>query len=63
MIVNPASGSGRTGRRWPEIARRAAAHGLEVEPRLDEFRVGVCTRRKRLAAPLIRAFWDSLDVR
>ena len=36
MIVNPASDGGRTGRRWPEIARRAAAHGLEVEPRLTE---------------------------
>ena len=36
MIVNPASDGGRTGRRWPEIARRAAAHGLDVEPRLTE---------------------------
>ena len=36
MIVNPASDSGRTARRWPEIARRAAEHGLDVEPRLTE---------------------------
>jgi diacylglycerol kinase (ATP) len=36
MIVNPASDSGRTARRWEEIARRAAAHGLDVEPRLTE---------------------------
>jgi diacylglycerol kinase (ATP) len=36
MIVNPASDSGRTARRWPEIARRAAAHGLDVEARLTE---------------------------
>jgi diacylglycerol kinase (ATP) len=36
MIVNPASDSGRTARRWPEIARRAAAHGLDVDARLTE---------------------------
>jgi diacylglycerol kinase (ATP) len=27
-LVNPASANGSTGRRWPEIAREAAAHGL-----------------------------------
>ncbi len=36
MIVNPASDGGRTGRRWPEIARAAGQHGLELEPRLTE---------------------------
>jgi diacylglycerol kinase (ATP) len=36
MIVNPASDSGRTAKRWEEIARRASAHGLDVEPRLTE---------------------------
>jgi YegS/Rv2252/BmrU family lipid kinase len=36
MIVNPASASGRTARRWPEVARRAAAHGLEVDTRMTE---------------------------
>jgi YegS/Rv2252/BmrU family lipid kinase len=36
MIVNPASDSGRTARAWSEIARRAAEHGLTVEPRLTE---------------------------
>jgi YegS/Rv2252/BmrU family lipid kinase len=36
MIVNPASDGGRTARRWPEIARRAAAHGLDLETRLTE---------------------------
>jgi diacylglycerol kinase (ATP) len=36
MVVNPASDSGRTARRWQDIARRAAAHGLELEPRLTE---------------------------
>jgi diacylglycerol kinase (ATP) len=29
--VNPASANGSTGRRWPEIARRAAAAGLDGE--------------------------------
>jgi diacylglycerol kinase (ATP) len=29
--VNPASGAGSTGRRWPELARRAAAAGLAGE--------------------------------
>lgn len=36
MIVNPASDGGRTAKRWPDIARRAAARGLDVEPRLTE---------------------------
>jgi len=26
---------------------------------LGEFRVGVCTQRKKLASPLVRALWDS----
>ena len=29
FLVNPASANGSTGRRWPELARRAAAAGLE----------------------------------
>jgi diacylglycerol kinase (ATP) len=31
FLVNPASANGSTGARWPEIARRAAAAGLEGE--------------------------------
>ncbi|HXJ23056.1 MAG TPA: hypothetical protein VMT03_22750 [Polyangia bacterium] len=27
---------------------------------LGEFRVGVCTQRKKLTSPLVRALWDSL---
>jgi LysR family positive regulator for ilvC len=27
---------------------------------LGEFRVGVCTRRSKLASPLVRAFWESV---
>jgi diacylglycerol kinase (ATP) len=36
MIVNPASDGGRTARGWPEIARRARDHGLDVVARLTE---------------------------
>ena len=27
---------------------------------LGEFHVGVCTPRRKLASPLVRAFWESL---
>lgn len=36
FLVNPASANGSTGRRWPEIARRAAAVGLHGEALLSE---------------------------
>jgi LysR family positive regulator for ilvC len=39
---------------------RAEVRPLEVEPRLDEFHVGVCTPKRKLRSPLVRAFWDSL---
>lgn len=39
---------------------RAQVRALEVEPALGEFRVGVCTPRRRLKSPLVRAFWDCL---
>ncbi len=32
---------------------------LESEPRLGEFRVGLCTARRRLGDPLIAAFWEA----
>ena len=31
----------------------------EGGPALGEFRVGVCTQRKKLSSPLVRALWDS----
>lgn len=34
---------------------------LEVEPRIGEFRVGVCTEPRALKTPIVRAFWDSID--
>jgi LysR family positive regulator for ilvC len=40
---------------------RAEVQVLEVEPRLGEFRVGVCTERRSLKTPIVRAFWDSID--
>lgn len=36
FLVNPASANGSTGRRWPELARRAAAAGLEGDALLSE---------------------------
>jgi YegS/Rv2252/BmrU family lipid kinase len=35
FLVNPAAANGSTGRRWPEIARQAAAVGLEGEALLS----------------------------
>lgn len=40
---------------------RADVRVLEVEPRVGEFRVGVCTERRSLKTPLVRAFWDSIE--
>ena len=36
FLVNPASGNGSTGRRWPELERRAAALGLTGRTLLSE---------------------------
>jgi diacylglycerol kinase (ATP) len=36
FLVNPASANGATGRRWPEIERRAAAAGLSGETLMSE---------------------------
>lgn len=36
FVVNPVSGSGKTGRLWPELAERAAARGLRGETLLTE---------------------------
>jgi LysR family transcriptional regulator, positive regulator for ilvC len=34
---------------------------LDVEPRLQPFRVGVCTEKKKLKSPVVKAFWESMD--
>jgi diacylglycerol kinase (ATP) len=36
FLVNPASANGSTGRRWPEIARQAAAQGLTGDALISE---------------------------
>ncbi|HEV8245138.1 MAG TPA: HTH-type transcriptional activator IlvY [Polyangiaceae bacterium] len=42
-------------------ALRAELRVLDVEPRLGELRIGVCTQRRKLRSPIVRAFWDSID--
>ena len=34
---------------------------LDVEPRLQPFRVGVCTEKKKLKSPVVKAFWESME--
>ena len=33
---------------------------LDVEPKLEAFRVGVCTEKKKLKSPIVKAFWESI---
>jgi LysR family positive regulator for ilvC len=33
---------------------------LEVEPKLPPMRVGICTQKKLLKTPVVRAFWESI---
>jgi LysR family positive regulator for ilvC len=33
---------------------------LDVEPKLQMFRVGVCTEKKKLKTPIVKAFWESI---
>jgi len=40
---------------------RAQVRALDVEPAIGEFRVGVCTQRRKLQSPLVRAFWDAIS--
>ena len=40
---------------------RGEVRALDVDPDLGEFRVGVCTQRRKLQSPLIRAFWESME--
>jgi LysR family positive regulator for ilvC len=42
---------------------RSEVRVLDVEPRLEELRVGVCTERQKLKQAVIRAFWDSVEAR
>jgi LysR family positive regulator for ilvC len=40
---------------------RSQVRSLDVRPRLPDFRVGVCTKRKNLASPIVLAFWESIS--
>jgi LysR family positive regulator for ilvC len=40
---------------------RSSLSVLDVEPRLQPFRVGVCTEKKKLKSPVVKAFWESID--
>jgi diacylglycerol kinase (ATP) len=55
FLVNPASANGSTGRRWPELARRAAALGLEGDTLFSE-------RQGHLAALAREAALDGAEL-
>ncbi|MFI5308990.1 MAG: HTH-type transcriptional activator IlvY, partial [Polyangiales bacterium] len=40
---------------------RSEVRSLDVQPRLPDFRVGLCTKRKNLASPIVHAFWESIS--
>ena len=39
---------------------RSSLSVLDIEPKLVPFRVGVCTEKKQLRSPVVRAFWESI---
>ncbi|MHB8469703.1 MAG: diacylglycerol/lipid kinase family protein [Gaiellaceae bacterium] len=58
FLVNPASGNGSTGKRWPELAHRAAALGLTGETLFSErpgHAIGLAERAARDGAGLVVA--------
>lgn len=40
---------------------RSAFTVLDVEPKLQVFQVGVCTEKKKLKSPVVKALWDSIS--
>ena len=42
---------------------QADVRGLPVRPRLPDFRIGICTKRKNLASPVVHAFWETVAER
>jgi LysR family transcriptional regulator, positive regulator for ilvC len=40
---------------------RVEVRSLDVRPRLPDFQIGVCTKRKNLASPVVLAFWESIS--
>ncbi len=57
MIVNPASANGRTARQWPEIARKAVEHGLDVDVVTTEARDHATSWHGRRPT-LARSWWS-----
>jgi diacylglycerol kinase (ATP) len=49
FVVNPASANGSTGRRWPEMAHRAAAAGLHGDTLMSTTPGGVAEQARRAA--------------
>jgi LysR family positive regulator for ilvC len=41
------------------FARKGEIMILEAEPALEPYEVGLCANQRRLALPLVKAFWDS----
>ena len=33
---------------------------LEITPKLDPYEVGLCVHKRRMTAPVVRAFWESV---
>ncbi len=42
---------------------RSELRPLDIEPRLSELRVGVCTQSRRLKSGIVKAFWDSIETK
>jgi LysR family positive regulator for ilvC len=42
------------------FARKGEIMILEAEPALEPYEVGLCANQRRLALPLVKAFWDSV---
>jgi LysR family positive regulator for ilvC len=40
---------------------QAQMRSLDVRPRLPDFRVGVCVRRKKLSSAVVLSFWQSIS--
>jgi LysR family positive regulator for ilvC len=41
--------------------QRSSLTVLDIEPKLQMFRVGVCTEKKKLKTPVVKAFWESIN--
>jgi len=40
---------------------RSELRNLEVRPRLERLRIGLCVKARKLRSPLVRAFWEVAD--